>query len=63
MVKNLPANAGDIRKVGSVHGWGRLPGGGHGHTLQHSCVETPMDRGAWQSAVHRAQESDLTEMT
>ena len=52
MVKNLPANAGDIRDLGSVPGWGRSPGGGHGNPLQNSCLENPMDRGAWQYTVH-----------
>ena len=47
MVKNLPANAGDIREVGSIPGLGRSPGGGHGNPLQYSCLENPMDRGAW----------------
>ena len=47
MVKNLPANAGDIRDVGSIPGWGRSPGGGQGTPLQYSCLENPMDRGAW----------------
>ena len=50
--KNPPANAGDIRDLGSVPGWGRSPGGGHGNPLQYSCLENPMDRGAWQAAVH-----------
>ena len=44
VVKNLPATAGDL---GSVPGLGRSPGGGHGNTLQYSCLENPMDRGAW----------------
>ena len=46
MVKNLPANAGD---PGSIPGSGRSPGGGNGNPLQHSCLENPMDRGAWRS--------------
>ena len=46
-VKNLPANAGDIRDVGSISGSGRSPGGGHGNPLQDSWLENPMDRGAW----------------
>ena len=45
MVKNLPANAEDIRDVGSIPGWGRLPGERHGNPLQYSCLENPMDRG------------------
>ena len=52
MVKNLPANAGDIRDVGLIPGSGRSPGGGNGNPLWYSCLENPMDRGAWQAAVH-----------
>ena len=52
MVKNLPANAGDIRDVGLIPGLGRSPGGGYGNPLQYSCLENPMDRGAWQARVH-----------
>ena len=52
MVKNLPANAGDIREVVSIPGLGRFPGGGHGNPLQYSCLENPMDRGAWPAIVH-----------
>ena len=47
VVKNLPANAGDIRDSGSVPGLGRSPGEGHGSPLLHSCLENPTDRGAW----------------
>ena len=53
MVKNPPANAGDIRDPGSIPGSGRSPRGGHGNLLQYSCLEIPMDRGAWQARVHR----------
>ena len=49
MVKNLPATAGDVRDVGSIPGLGRSPGGGHVNPLQYSCLENPMDRGAWQA--------------
>ena len=52
MVKNLPANAEDIRDAGLIPGSGRSPGGGHGNALQYSCLENPMDRGAWQATVH-----------
>ena len=52
VVKNLPAIAGDIRDMGSIPGWERSPEGGHGHPLQYSCLENPMDRGAWQATVH-----------
>ena len=51
-VKNLPANAGDSGDTGSIPGWGRSPGGGRGNSLQYSCLENPMDRGAWRAAVH-----------
>ena len=57
MVKNLPANAGDIRDAGSIPGSGRSPGGGHSNPLQYSCLENSMDRGAWQAMVHRVTES------
>ena len=46
VVENLPANAGDIRDVGSIPGLERSPGGGYGNPLQYSCVENPMDRGS-----------------
>ena len=53
VVKNLPAGAGDMRDTGSIPEWGRAPGGGNGNLLQYSCLENPMDRGAWQAAIHR----------
>ena len=53
VVKSLPAKAGDIRDVSSMPGLGRSPGGGHGNPLQYSCLENPMDRGAWGTTVHR----------
>ena len=62
-VKNLPASPGDIRDTGSIPGSGRSPGGGHGNSLQYSCLENPMDRGAWWATVHRVTQSDTTEMT
>ena len=52
VVKNLPANAGDTRNLGSVPGLGRSPGAGNGNPLQHSCLESLRDRGAWRSVVH-----------
>ena len=55
VVKKLPANAGDIRDLGSIFGLGRSPGGGHSHPLQYSCLENPMDRGDWWAVVHRSQ--------
>ena len=60
VVKNVPANAGDIREVGSIPGSGRSPGEGHGNPLQYSCLENPMGRGAWWAMVHRFAESDVT---
>ena len=53
MVKSLPANAGDVRDAGSIPGSGRCPGGGHGNPFQYSCLENPMDTGAWWVIVHR----------
>ena len=44
VVKNLPANAGDVRDMGLIPGSGRSPGGGHDNPLQYSCMENPMDR-------------------
>ena len=52
MVRNPPANAGDIREVVSTPGLGRFPGGGHGNPLQYSYLKNPMDRGAWPAIVH-----------
>ena len=57
VVKNLPANAGDIRDMGSTPGLGRSPGGGSGNPLQYSCLENPTDRGAWQATVHGVAKS------
>ena len=52
VVKNLPANAGDIRDTCLIPGSGKSPGGGHGNPLRSSCLENPKDRGAWQATVH-----------
>ena len=57
MVKNPPVNAGDIRDVGSIPGSGRSPGGEHGNPLQYSCLENPMDSGAWRDIVHGVAQS------
>ena len=57
MVKNLPANAGDERDVGLLPGSGRSPGEGNGNPFQYSCLNNPMDRGAWQATVHRLTKS------
>ena len=57
MVKNTPANAGDIRGVGSSPESERSPGGSHSNPLQYPCLENPMDRGAWWATVHRVTKS------
>ena len=62
VVKNLPANAGDVRDAGLIPGLGRSAGGGHGNPLQYSCLENPRDRGAWWAMVHRVTELDVTEV-
>ena len=61
MVKNLPANVGDARDMGSIPGSGRSPGGGNGNPLQYSCLENAMDRGAWRATVHGITELGMTE--
>ena len=61
VVKNLPANAGDARDLGLIPGSGKSPGEGNGNPFQYSCLENPMDRGAWQATVHRVAELDTTE--
>ena len=63
VVKNLSANAGDIRVAGSILGSERSPGGGHGNQHQYSCLENPMNRGVWQGTVHKVSELDTTEAT
>ena len=60
VVKNLSPSAGDIRDMGSVPGLGRYPGGGHSNPLQYSCLENPMDRGAWQASPWGHKELDTT---
>ena len=57
VVKNPPANAADIRDMGSIPGLGRYPEGGHGNLLQYSCLDNPVDRGAWQTTVHEVTKS------
>ena len=57
VVKNPLADAGDVRDAGSIPGLERSPGGGHGNPLQHSCLENPMDIGAWRATGHRVAES------
>ena len=64
VVKSLPAKAGDAGDAGSIPGPGRSPGGGHGNSLQYSCLENPTDRGAWlATAPEGRQESDIIEVT
>ena len=61
MGKESACNAGDVGVVGSIPGSGRSPGGGHGNPLEYSCLENPMDRGAWWAMVHKiTEESDTT---
>ena len=57
VVKNPPTNAGYIRDMGLIPGLGRSPRGGHGNPLQYSCLENPMDRGAWRATVHGVAKS------
>ena len=57
VVKNQPASTEDLRDMGSIPGWGRSPGGEHGNPLQCSCLENPMDKGAWWAMVHRVMKS------
>ena len=57
VVKNKQANAGDAGDAGSIPGWGRPPGGGHGNPLQYPCLENPTDRGAWRATVQGVAKS------
>ena len=57
VVKNPPANVEGLRDVDSIPGSGRSPGRRHGNPLQYSCLENPIDRGAWQPTVHRLAKS------
>ena len=57
MVKNLAVSVGDIRDLGSIPGLGRSPGEGNGNPLQYSCLENPVDRGAWWVTVHGVAKS------
>ena len=57
VVKNLPANAGDVRDLSSIPGSGRSPGEGHGNPLWYSCLENNMDRGAWWAIVYSVAKS------
>ena len=63
VLKNMPANVGDIRDAGSIPGLGRSPAGGDGNLFEYSCLENPKDRGVWRATVHSIAESDMTEVT
>ena len=58
VLKNPSANEGDIRDTGLIPGLGRSPGGGQGNPLQYSCLENPMDRGAWLARIHRVAKNE-----
>ena len=62
-VKNLPAYAGDTIASGSISGSGRSPGGGNGNPLQYSCLENPMDRGAWRATGRRVLKDSDTALS
>ena len=57
VVKNPPANAGDARDMGLISGSGRSPEGGNGNPIQYTCLENPMDGGAWWGTVHGVTKS------
>ena len=59
VIKNLPANVGDIRDMCLIPGSGRSLGEGNGKPLQYSCLENPMDRGAWWAIVHETTKSQI----
>ena len=63
VVKNLPVSAGDVRDSGLIPGLGRSSGGGHGNPVQYSCLENPMDRGAWWVSVHRVAKGQTQQST
>ena len=59
VVKNSPANEGDVTDVVSIPGLGRSPGEGHGNPFEYPCLEDPMDRGAWRATVHGVTKSQI----
>ena len=63
VVKNPPANAGDTRDTGSIPGSGRCPGAGNSNPFWYSCLENPMDRGAWRPTVHGVAKSQIQPST
>ena len=58
VIKNWPADTGDVRDMGSVPGSGRFPGEGNGYPFRYTCLENPMDRGAWWATAHRFTKSE-----
>ena len=63
VVMSLPAYAEDLRDAGSTPGLRRSPGKGHSNPLQYSCLENPLDRGAWQASPQGLKELNMTEVT
>ena len=63
VVKNMPANAGDVRDTGLIPGSGRSPGKGNGYPLKYSCLENSRDRGAWRATVHGVAQSFSNDLT
>ena len=63
VVKNLPANSGDAGDMGLISRLGKSPGGGHGNPLEYSCLENPIDRGAWWATVHGVAKSQTQNTT
>ena len=61
MTWTSPVAERDMGDMGSINGSGRFPGGGNGNLLQYSCLENPMDRGAWWATVHGVAELDMIE--
>ena len=57
VIKNPAASTGGVRDLGSIPGLGRSPGGGRGNRLRYSCLENPIDRGAWRAVVHGVTKS------
>ena len=57
VAQKVKASAYNVGDLGSIPGSGRSPGGGHGNPLQYSCLENPMDRGAWWATVHGVAKS------
>ena len=62
-MKESFCNVEGTREMGLIPGSGRSPGGGNSNSLEYSCLENPMDRGAWWATVHRVEKSNMTEMT